>query len=162
MKEALDRQAQLDAMNLLKGLYPEWHYALAVDEPHIAAPVAAYLEEHGLIAVHWIESTDTPKHVGGARITARGLDFLADDGGLGAILGVVTVKLHAETLRELLLRRVEESDAPEKEKSLMRKALEKAGEKSLEAIAKEGVSKALTYGPTAWQWLHTLLANLAQ
>lgn len=34
----------------------------------------------------------------GATITARGMDFLPDDGGIGAILGMVAGRLHEETL----------------------------------------------------------------
>ena len=48
---------------------------------------------------------------GGARITAKGIDFLEDDGGLSAILGVVTVKLHADTLREMLAKKIDASSA---------------------------------------------------
>ena len=45
------------------------------------------------------------------------MDFLADDGGLSAILGVVTVKLHEDTLKELIGQRIAESDLPASEKS---------------------------------------------
>lgn len=34
-------------------------------------------------------------------ITAASLDFLEDDGGLSAILGIITVKLHADTIKGL-------------------------------------------------------------
>ncbi|HEX7908277.1 MAG TPA: hypothetical protein VF534_09345 [Paraburkholderia sp.] len=44
------------------------------------------------------------------------MDFLADDGGLSAILGVVTVRLHEETLKELIGTQIAESDLPDPEK----------------------------------------------
>lgn len=46
-------------------------------------------------------------------LTAKGLDFIADDGGLGAILGDVTVRLHGDALRDLLISRVQSSGEDE-------------------------------------------------
>lgn len=45
------------------------------------------------------------------------MDFLADDGGLSAILGVVTVKLHDETIRDLIAARIQDSNLPPEEKT---------------------------------------------
>ncbi len=41
-----------------------------------------------------------------ARITAKSIDLLEDDGGVSAILGVVTAKLHEDTIRNLVLAEV--------------------------------------------------------
>ena len=49
-------------------------------------------------------------------ITAKGLDFLEDDGGLSAILGAITVKLDPDDLRALIAARIEESDLPTRTK----------------------------------------------
>ena len=46
-------------------------------------------------------------------ITAQGLDFIEDDGGLSAILGVVTIKLHEDSLKALLTDAVNESREPD-------------------------------------------------
>jgi hypothetical protein len=54
-----------------------------------------------------------------AKITARGLDFLEDDGGLGAILNVVTIRLEADTLRQLLETKINASDMPEADKQTL-------------------------------------------
>src|SRR5882672_5223716 len=54
-----------------------------------------------------------------ATITVKGLDFLQDDGGLGAILNVVTVRFEAETLRALIEAKVDASDEPPEQKSAM-------------------------------------------
>ena len=78
-----------------------------------------YLAEHGLIK-KCIELTGDgfALHTNnGIQCTKSGMDFLADDGGLGAVLGVVTIKIHEDTLRELLERKVLESDTPPAEKS---------------------------------------------
>jgi hypothetical protein len=50
-----------------------------------------YLQEHGLCEALTQESLDGKFSWGGAKITAKGVDFLENDGGLSAILGVVTV-----------------------------------------------------------------------
>lgn len=52
-----------------------------------------------------------------AQITAKGIDFLEGDGGLTAILGVVTVRLHDETIRDLIAARIQASDLPPEEKT---------------------------------------------
>lgn len=61
-----------------------------------------YLEEHGLI-INALDSTldGTSVNTNELRITKDGIDFIRDDGGLKAILGVMTVRLHNETLSEL-------------------------------------------------------------
>src|SRR3546814_5739628 len=44
------------------------------------------------------------------KITAKGIDFIADDGGLGAILNVQTIRLHEDSIRALLIKQVEASN----------------------------------------------------
>ena len=44
------------------------------------------------------------------KITEKGLDFLKDDGGLTAILGIVTVRFEADTIRTILQIKVNQSD----------------------------------------------------
>lgn len=48
------------------------------------------------------------------------MDFLANDGGLSAILGVVTVKFEADTLKAILENRINQSDlSPENKQSMI-------------------------------------------
>jgi len=83
----------------------------------------------------------------GASITAKGLDFLADDGGLSAILGTLTVKLHEETIRELLLQRVTDSDLSNEEKSMLREQLKSMSSEALKSLTKSLVEKGIQYAP---------------
>jgi hypothetical protein len=76
--------------------------------------------------------------IGAPKITAAGLDFLEDDGGLSAILGTVTVKLHADTIRALLDAKVDEADLPVEEKGLIKSAL-----KAMPAMAFQELTKQL-------------------
>lgn len=109
MGELLDRSLQKDMLNILAESYPNF-----VDVPrtfaHISENVVrvnlCYLGEHGLVDVRTAQALNAPLAVLRAAITASGLDFLQDDGGLGAVLGVVTVKFHDETIKTLLADRV--------------------------------------------------------
>lgn len=61
-----------------------------------------YLEEHGLIKNAIDYTLDGPEvNIPELKITKDGIDFLRDDGGLNAILNVLTLRLHNETLSEL-------------------------------------------------------------
>jgi hypothetical protein len=64
-----------------------------------------YLQEHDLCETSTQENSDGFISWRGTKITAKGVDFLENDGGLSAILGVVRVKLHADTLRDILAKK---------------------------------------------------------
>lgn len=66
-----------------------------------------YLLEHGLLVGPPVRTTGTPLDLVNVKITAEGLDFLADDGGIGAILRTVTVKFGADQLRQLSEARIQ-------------------------------------------------------
>lgn len=77
---------------------------------------AVYLHEHGLLDAQMSNAIGGARGVMSAKITARGQDFMAQDGGLSAILGTVTIKLHEDTLRDLIERGVLQSNLPQAEK----------------------------------------------
>lgn len=88
-----------------------------------------YLESHGLIDAGMNQCIDGSWAHGGASITHNGMDFLADDGGLSAILGTVTIRLHDETIRLLIEARIQDSELPAEEKTgLMHQLRELRGE----------------------------------
>lgn len=115
---AIDRALQNELLMHLSATYPrmtlmtEW-----VNRNPDVSPNLHYLLEHGLITGSYSQETGGSKTFFQAKITASGLDFLADDGGLTAILGVVTVKLHDETIRSLVEARIQGSGLPEEEKT---------------------------------------------
>lgn len=62
-----------------------------------------YLREHGLIDFHMEISSDGVRNSfqwasNTLRLTHIGVDFVRDDGGIGAILNVKIIKLHNDTL----------------------------------------------------------------
>jgi hypothetical protein len=44
------------------------------------------------------------------------LDFLEDDGGLSAVLGVQTIKIHDDTIKDLIEAKILVSDMPQEDK----------------------------------------------
>lgn len=82
-----------------------------------------YLHEHGLIkTTHGNLSTFVPN----ARITAKGIDFLANDGGLSAILNTVTVKFDLDNVRELVETGLLTANVPEEKQGALKKAIQEA------------------------------------
>ncbi|MDQ9172450.1 hypothetical protein Q8A64_18775 [Oxalobacteraceae bacterium R-40] len=75
-----------------------------------------YLEEHGLIESGLRQGLSGEYMYSGAKITARGIDFLEDDGGLSAILGMVTVRFDDATLKAVIAQRIEQSTLSDPEK----------------------------------------------
>src|ERR1700689_3844572 len=105
MSEKLfDRELQHRLLLKLREGYPRTLLQIAGDEAEPAAMMRnmAYLNEHALCNAIVKENGRGQMEFRGAALTAKGIDFLEDDGGLSAILGVVTVKLHADTIRDLI------------------------------------------------------------
>ncbi|MCU1201817.1 hypothetical protein [Stenotrophomonas maltophilia] len=115
----IDREVQNKLLQRLADEYPQPVEALELGrgiDPQLLDPTIAYLEEHGLVRATFIGSLNMGNPLLEAKITARGIDFLADDGGLGAILAVVTVKMHEDTLKQLIASKLEAADLPPQDK----------------------------------------------
>lgn len=117
---------------------------------------AQYLAEHELIEAQGTQMFSEGYRIHLVRITARGLDFLAEDGGLTAILGVVNVRLHADTIKALIEARVDASDLADAEKNSVKSWLRQAGSDALGEATKRLVGLALDQMPKAIQLLQTL------
>lgn len=115
----LDRSMQLKVLKHYADIYPgesceKW--SAFGDHEHAVAANLFYLQEHGLVKIRGQLASEGSLIYQGGRITAKGIDFLADDGGLSAILGVVTIKLHDDTIKALVEQRILASNLPEPEK----------------------------------------------
>jgi hypothetical protein len=75
------------------------------------------------------------------------LDFLADDGGLSAILGVVTVRLDATTIRDLIAAKVDAAAIPIEEKSVLKRNLAALSETALKGATTDLVKAGLDHLP---------------
>lgn len=141
MAGRLDREYQREILTKLAEAYPRAADATRtfgeVDEIFVVN--AHYLHEHGLVSANIRQMIDGGTAIGPVTITARGLDFLQDDGGLSAILGTITVRLHDDTIRALLIEKVEASSGDvavkrklvETIKGLPADALKKLAEKAM-------------------------------
>lgn len=165
----LDREIQKNLLTDLRRGYPgqmppneylpEWAKSDEDQAPYVQN--LYYLEEHGLVEL--LKSQEIGRRVprvGAARITAQGMDFLENDGGLSAILGTVTVRLHADTIRDLIEAKIYESeDVPEEDKPRLIAALKEMREEGLKQMTQRVVSYGLDQAPGAWSAIIQALTN---
>lgn len=88
-----------------------------------------------------------------ATITARGIDFISDDGGLSAILGVVTVKLHEETIKALLLDKIDQAEGDETVKASLKAKIKAMPSEALSTITQHALESGLEQIPNLLGWL---------
>jgi len=154
-----DRDLQHRILAHLNDLYPEsgqWLRAAFPDVTGVELDAnLRYLAEHGLIAVVWFGAEPVE-----AILTARGADFLADDGGLSAILNVVTVRLDADSLKALLIEQVEKSEGEPSAKAKLIGQIKALSGKARETAVTETVKKGLPYVPDVAIWLGEVLKRL--
>ncbi|MEK6788489.1 MAG: hypothetical protein AABY68_06020 [Pseudomonadota bacterium] len=162
----LCRQLQREILTKLANANPdsvsEAEFTNDLDEEGTNKLIAnmLYLEEHGLISsgikqIHQNHFTWS----GYPRITAKGLDFLADDGGLTAILGTVTIKIHDETLRAMIASRIEDSNLAQPEKSELQKGLQALPAESIKHLTMRLVDKGLESLPAVLPLIQNALQN---
>lgn len=152
----LDRDLQRTLLQRMKEVYPS-PYKVEGQRGEEANNLL-YLEEHGLAKCMSGNYGGTIV-VANATITAKGLDFLEDDGGLSAILGVVTVRLHADTIRDLIALRIEESEIEPEQKSAIKKHLENTPATVLQHLTNRLVDLGLKSGPGAVELIRTTLGG---
>ena len=107
-----------------------------------------YLAEHGLVSFD-----DKTLISATVKITAKGIDFLTDDGGLSAILGVFTVKLHSDTI-QALLNKIDQTDIPPEEKGRLKGILNRMGNVALTKFTEKDIDAVTS------PQIITLLQNL--
>lgn len=169
MQDWIDRDLQRNILNYLKPLYPgevsskkiakalfpdysftfQPYRDVALAEALGETPQAEdrkftqieqniyYLEQSGLIDLDIQRTTAYIKL--DCSINNRGIDFIEDDGGLSAILGVVTIKLHADTIKELIQQKIEAADITDSEKSTLKSALSKIGDAALATLTEKAI-----------------------
>jgi hypothetical protein len=156
----LSREKQRELLLQLQELYPaSGTFQCEDDERRLLAANLMYLEEHNLCESGVEVGLDGHIHLNPSRITAAGIDFLADDGGLSAVLGVVTVKLHADTIRELIAAKIDAAELPPEEKSALRKRLAALPEAALTEATKNLVRVGLDHLPGGFHWVIGLLSG---
>ena len=161
----LDRELQLKILQDLLDIYPSGTNKIRQQFPEVDSSVMLanlyYLDEHGLISsgiqrTAFLSGEFAFTSGGIAVITARGADFLADDGGISAILGTTTIKLHADSIKQLLIDKIEQSNKTPAEKSLLRKNIETMSGEATKTATKYLMDQGLAHLPDVAQWLQTL------
>jgi hypothetical protein len=152
----IDRARQKEILEILANVYPSYTTdCVRQSEQTEDLKIIWYLREYELVEGALDHALSGSIIFQGAKITAKGLDFLADDGGLSSILGTVVVKLHADTLRELILSRVNDSLLPDSEKSWFKKTIETMSSESLKTLTKSLVEKGIEHAPNLLQLAKT-------
>jgi hypothetical protein len=148
--ELLDRDFQRQILRELSEIYPkpaDMRSSFKDRDERQVKYNLYYLCEHGLITAKWQTFMDGEVHVINPQITAKGIDFITDDGGLSAILGVVTVKLHEETIKALLIQKVKESGANDTVKASLIAKIKEAPAEVLGKLAEKALDSGLDQLP---------------
>jgi hypothetical protein len=170
----LDRALQRRILEALSACYPDGTYDLCASlQAHGAQGAPAdderallvntqYLHELGLVASGFVRRQTIGDNsfmaVGQHCITAAGLDFLADDGGIGAMLRTVTIRLDAQQWTELLARKVEAAQGlSHEEKSGLAAMLRKLPAKATEKLSEKLLDWAVDHWQDALPLLRTWL-----
>jgi hypothetical protein len=161
----LNRDLQRSILSELAECYPDAYghplqtLAPQADEGEIVANLI-YLAEHGLLQHGLVQDDDGWSPVVGlTRITARGMDFLEDDGGLSAILGMVTIKLHSDTIKDLIEAKIAQSDLAPADKKRWIDQLRSLPADATKHLVQKLVEKGLDGGPAAIAAIGTYLTS---
>lgn len=156
----IDRNYQLKVLEAMYQNYPS-----AGPGPRNAGSIGhfgldpdySYLIEHGLVRYLRDEQT-VPLYR--YFITSKGIDFLENDGGLSAILNVVTVRLHQDSLAALLKQHIDTSDLPPTEKAALSKKLETLSDEGSKHLLTKALDYGLSNAPNAISWISELVKSL--
>ena len=151
----IDRELQIEVLRFCRDAYPanvELDETPFCDQPHIHANLI-YLQEHQLIVGTLVNGNMEIRNPG---ITAAGLDFLEDDGGISAMLRTITVKIDPDELRSLIAARVEASDLSTEEKSSLIHKIRSVPKQALEKLVTRLVNDAVNELPSAVQLIQTI------
>lgn len=163
MRTRLNRDLQRRVLEHLAEFYPDGVQRMDLAFHDIEAKVLAanirYLFEHGLVTTRWMETNTGGLEHGGVYLTAKGNDFLADDGGLSAILGVVTIKLHEDTLKQLLLDGIEASSEPPSMKAKLADQIRSLPADVTKQVVLEAAKDGMRQLPNLVSWLGKFLGS---
>ncbi|SEQ85470.1 hypothetical protein [Giesbergeria anulus] len=163
-RQKLNRDFQRKLLEQLANYYPHSHVGCWTELHEDEATVKVnlfYLQDHGLLET----DARVERNFGGgfayvsSKITQRGLDFLEDDGGLSAILGVQIIKLHDDTIRELIALKINQSDLSPPDKRKLLDGLRELPAESIKHLAMKLIDMGLDKAPDAFQWLSSLYSG---
>lgn len=160
MANKIDKEFQLKLLREMAEKYPSEVSYNGIYVPPKTMANLAYLFDHDLIEWEPAFEEDGQPSVYSTKITAKGLDYISDDGGLTAELGVVTVKLHEDTIKELMIAKIQSSDANPTVKKNLIETLKKLPADAMKELSMAAVRRGIDSLPDAVQWFQTLLHSL--
>lgn len=160
----MDRELQSKILTLANNTHPESitpnkHNGLSLLDKKSLASTLVYLEEHGLIKPRSVIVSGGGYQFQSIDITHKGQDFLADDGGLSAILNVLTVRFEAETLKAIINAKINESDLSQEQKQSMTLALEELPAESIKHLTTKLLDECVDNLPAAVVLIGTWLGS---
>jgi hypothetical protein len=158
----LDRTLQRNILLALEAAYPNRVSMFALTQLGMADDVlianVRYLFEHRLVDATWLP-TSSGLMLANAVLSANGVDFLADDGGLTAVLGVITVKLHEDTIKALLIDSVNASPAEATIKSKLVEQIKGLPAEAIKYVTMEGLKMGIAHIPDVAAFIQTALSS---
>ncbi|CNH17709.1 Uncharacterised protein [Yersinia intermedia] len=162
--EIFDRALQKEILLLAVESYPDMvgrprfnNSRLAQEDNRKLVVNLAYLMEHGLI------DSDTKTSTGeqvirnySFKATHHGVDFMLADGGITAILNLVTIKIHNDSILQIAEFIKASSASPADKKKLLDR-LKSLGDDSTKHIVLKLLDAGLARTPDVIQWLKTVL-----
>lgn len=156
----LDRSLQLQILKTLRDAYPNVINNKAIndisnDHDSLMANMI-YLEEHNFI------DSKKPANLNEiiiAKITATGLDFLEDDGGLSAILKTVYIKIDPEDLKQILSNKIIKSDITQDKKNTLLTQIKNLPSETLKIINQKLVNLGLDNAQDVYHLIENYLKN---
>ncbi|KRW34741.1 hypothetical protein AO727_17865 [Acinetobacter baumannii] len=155
----LDRDLQLELLTKLSSTYPRYYnldkdYSYNSERYKQVIVNLYYLMQHGLVEEKSLMKTTGFGGNFGLQfelptITHKGMDFLANDGGLSAILNVVTVKFEANTLKAILANHINRADLPEEKKKTILDTIDELPAESIKHLTTKLLDAGLENIPSA-------------
>ncbi|MFH7805463.1 hypothetical protein [Acinetobacter sp. BSP-53] len=120
-----------------------------------------YLEESKLLHHESIIiGIDNNISFGIIKITNKGLDFIQSDGGISAILNVVTVRFESDTLTALIATRINESDLPEDDRNKLVEAVKELPSDGIKHLMTKVLDKGVENIPNLVRIISDTLNNI--
>lgn len=116
------------------------------------------VEAKSLIITEYMDG-DLVLDFGASTLTHHGVDFLANDGGLSAILSVITIKFETQTLKAILATKINQSDLTPENKKSMIDALEELPAESIKHLTTKLLDECVDNLPAAILLIGTWLGS---